>query len=73
MISELISSIIASSVLTFLYYIDSNLTEEDNDLNKYLKYFFINFFVIFITVYIFGLKNNSSTDSYIVNVGLPKF
>tara|TARA_B110000285_G_C15013151_1_gene557559 strand:- start:712 stop:933 length:222 start_codon:yes stop_codon:yes gene_type:complete len=73
MISELISSVIASSVLTFLYYIDSNLTEEDNDLNKYLKYFFINFFVIFITVYIFGLKNNSSIDSYTVNVGLPKF
>jgi len=73
MISELISSIIASSVLTFVYYIDSNLTEEDNDLNKYLKYFFINLFIIFITLYIFGLNNISSIDNYTVDVGLPKF
>jgi hypothetical protein len=73
MISELISSIIASSVLTFLYYIDSNLTEEDNDLSKYLKYFGINFIIIFITLYIYGLNNSSGIDNYTVNVGLPKF
>ena len=73
MISELISSCIASLVLTFIYYIDSNLTEEDNDLNKYLKYCGINFFVIFVTIYIFSLNNGSGIDNYTVNVGLPKF
>jgi len=73
MISELICSCIASSVLTFLYYIDSNLIEDDNDLNKYLKYFAINFFVVFVTIYIFSLTNSSGIDNYTVNVGLPKF
>jgi|TARA_B100001971_G_C18252792_1_gene579630 hypothetical protein len=73
MISELIYSLIASSVLTFLYYIDSNLTEDDNDLNKYLKYFGLNCIVIFITINIYSLGNNSSMDNYTVNVGLPNF
>jgi len=73
MIIASIYSLIASSVLTFLYYIDSNLIEDDNDLNKYFKYFFINFFVIFITLYIFGLNNSNSIDNYTVDVGLPKF
>ena len=73
MISKIIYSIIASSVLTFLYYIDSNLTEDDNDLNKYLKYFGLNCIVIFITINIYSLGNNSSMDNYTVNVGLPNF
>tara|TARA_B110001454_G_scaffold217048_1_gene241519 strand:+ start:1026 stop:1247 length:222 start_codon:yes stop_codon:yes gene_type:complete len=73
MISELIYSLIASSVLTFLYYIDSNLTEDDNDLNKYLKYFGINCIVIFITINIYSLGNISGIDNYTVNVGLPNF
>ena len=73
MISKLLYSLIGSSVLTFLYYIDSNLIEEDNDINKYLKYFGINFAVIFITIFIFNLSNSSNIDNYTVNVGLPKF
>lgn len=73
MISELIYSLIASSVLTFLYYIDSNLIEDDNDLNKYLKYFGINCIVIFITINIYSLGNISGIDNYTVNVGLPNF
>ena len=73
MISELIYSLIASSILTFLYYIDSNLTEEDNDLTKYLKYFGINSAVIFVTIYIYSLGHSSGIDNYTVNVGLPKF
>ncbi|SVA11895.1 uncharacterized protein METZ01_LOCUS64749 [marine metagenome] len=73
MISELIYSLIASSVLTFLYYIDSNLTEDDNDLTKYLKYFGLNCIVFFITINIYSLGNNSSMDNYTVNVGLPNF
>lgn len=73
MIAELIYSFIASSVLTFLFYIDSNLTEEDNDLSKYLKYFGINLSVIFVTIYIYSLSHSSGIDNYTVNVGLPKF
>jgi uncharacterized membrane protein len=73
MIVELICACIAAAVLTFLYYIDSNLVEEDNDLNKYLKYFGVNFAVIFVTIYIYSLKGGSGIDSYTVNVGLPKF
>jgi hypothetical protein len=73
MIFELICTCIASAVLTFLFYIDSNLVEEDNDLTKYFKYFCINFAVIFVTIYIYSLKGNSGIDNYTVNVGLPKF
>ena len=73
MIAELIYSFNASSVLTFLFYIDSNLTEEDNDLSKYLKYFGINLSVIFVTIYIYSLSHSSGIDNYTVNVGLPKF
>jgi hypothetical protein len=73
MISKMIYSLIASSVLTFLYYIDSNLTKDDNDLNKYFKYFGINCIIIFITIYIYSLRNISNIDNYAVNVGLPKF
>jgi hypothetical protein len=74
MIAELICACISAAVLTFLFYIDSNLVEEDNDLNKYLKYFGANFAVIFVTIYIYSLINGGSgIDNYTVNVGLPKF
>jgi cell division protein FtsL len=69
MFNILLSTLIASFALTFFNYIDSNLMKDDNDLNKYLKYFIINFTVIFLTLYFFSLNN--SIDDYIVNVDIP--
>lgn len=73
MIRELFTSCISALVLTFLYYLDNNLVIEDNDLNKYLKYFGANFAVIFVTIFIYSLNQGCGIDNYTVNVGLPKF
>lgn len=75
MFNILIISTISSIILSFFTYlidsIDNN--EEELDLNKYIKYFFLNFLVFSISLYLFTLFFKNDIDSMSLNVDIPNF
>lgn len=74
MFDILIVSFFSSLFLTFFTYLSDNIdSEEVFDLQKYIKYFFLNIIVIVITIYIFSLFYKCEIDGMNMNVDIPNF
>lgn len=75
MFDILIITIISSIFLSFFTYLHDSLdiNEEEIDLQKYIKYFFLNMIVISISIYLYSLFYRTDIDSMNLNVDIPNF
>ena len=76
MFDILIISVISGLFLSFFIYLSDSIdSEEENiiDLQKYMKYFFLNTIMISLSIYIFSLFYKNDIDSMNINVGIPNF
>lgn len=74
MFDILIISILSGLFLSFFQYLSDSVDENEIlDLQKYIKYFFLNTIMISLSIYIFSLFYKNDIDSMNVNVDIPNF
>lgn len=74
MFDILIISILSGLFLSFFQYLSDSVDEDEAlDLQKYMKYFFLNTIMISLSIYIFSLFYKNDIDSMNVNVDIPNF
>lgn len=76
MFDILIITVISSIFLSFFTYLHDSLNQDEEeplDLEKYIKYFFLNGVVIFTSIYLYSLFYKSDIDSMNLNVDIPNF
>lgn len=74
MFDILIISILSGVFLSFFQYLSDSVDEDEVlDLQKYMKYFFLNTIMISLSIYIFSLFYKNDIDSMNLNVDIPNF
>lgn len=74
MFDILIISILSGTFLSFFQYLSDSVDEDEVlDLQKYMKYFFLNTIMISLSIYIFSLFYKNDIDSMNLNVDIPNF